>query len=195
MVSRLTQPGFVLAVLPLVISALEHYNEGAKPLKDFVRYKQMIRELVVDLSTQKALFRNTLEKLLSNSVTSDVRLALLLEHPGGEGWQDDELASDLRRRLQGSYDVYMASVNDMEGLVKSLQESMGLDKQGKVPSRPKPRKARADSGSDSLNGLMQGDTKKLGRSSSCVFPEKIMRRYYLGWIGTTEISRILQKTV
>ena len=126
------QPGLVLAVLPLIISALEHYNEGIKPLKDFVRYKQVIRELVVDLSTQKALFRNTLEKLLSSSVASDLKLALLLEHPGGEGWRDDDLASDLKCRLEGSYDVYMASVNDMEGLVKNLQEGMGLNKRGEV---------------------------------------------------------------
>ena len=134
----LMQPGLILAVLPLIISALEHYNEGIKPLEDFVRYKQVIRELVVDLSTQKALFRNTLEKLLSSSVASDLKIALLLDDPGGEGWRNDDLASDLKRHLEGSYDVYMASVNDMEGLVKNLQEGMGLNKRGEVLKRSTP---------------------------------------------------------
>lgn len=124
--------GLVLAALPLIISALEHYNEGLKPLKDFVRYKNLVRELVVDLATQRALFRNTLEKLLSGSVASDVRLAHLLEHPGDEGWLDQGLATDLKRRLQGSFTVYMESVRDMESLVKALRDNMGLDSRGLV---------------------------------------------------------------
>lgn len=113
---------------------MEQYNEGLKPLKDFLKYKHVIRELVVDLGTQRALFRNTLEKLLSGSVASDVKLALLLDHPGGEGWQDEELASDLKRRLQGSFTVYMESVKDMESLVETLKDNMGLDSRGTVRS-------------------------------------------------------------
>lgn len=124
--------GLVLATLPLIISALEHYNEGLKPLKDFIKYKNLIRELVVDLGTQRALFRNTLEKLLSGSVASDVRLAHLLEHPGGEGWHDEGFASDLKRRLQGSFTVYMECVRDMESLVKALRDNLGLDSRGLV---------------------------------------------------------------
>ena len=124
--------GIILAILPLIISALEHYNEGLKPLKDFIRYKQVIREIVVELGTQQALFRNTLEKLLCGSVMSDVELAILLEHPGGKIWQKEDLASDLRKRLQDSYPVYMESVRDMENLLESLKERMGLDSNGKV---------------------------------------------------------------
>ena len=124
--------GLVLAVLPLIISALEHYNEGLKPLKDFMRYNIVIRKLIVDLLTQKALFRNTLEKLLGGLVTDDVAVALLLDDPVGPGWKSKKLESDLRLRLRHSFVVYMENVTDMDGLVVSLKENMGLDSQGKV---------------------------------------------------------------
>lgn len=157
--------GLVLAVLPLIISALEHYNEGLKPLKDFIRYKQVIRELVVDLGTQRALFRNTLEKLLSGSVASDVTLALLLEHPGGERWQDGELALDLKRRLQGSFTVYMESVRDMDNLTEVLKDKMGLDAGGKACSHGSPlRNLSLTCFFPSLDGSMPAAIRRRGRS-------------------------------
>ena len=139
----------------------------------------------MDLSTQQALFRNTLEKLLCSSVSSDLKLAALLEHPGGREWQDDDLALDLKRRLQGSYDVYMASVNDMEALVQTLQESIGLNKQG-IVGIDQLLSRQADLGHSSPSGSMLEVIRKRGKSSSCVSPGKSMREYCLGWIRTIE---------
>ncbi len=53
--------GLIVAAFPILVSALEHYNEGLKPLKNFVRYQQFIKDLVLDLGTQRAMFQNTLE--------------------------------------------------------------------------------------------------------------------------------------
>ncbi len=102
----------MLAILPLVISALEHYSEGAKPLRDFVKYKATVRALICDLGTQRALFRNTLEKLLYGIVDSEIKLALLLNDPGGSEWYREDLARGLRNRLQHSTDIYMESILD-----------------------------------------------------------------------------------
>ena len=124
--------GLVLAMLPLIISALEHYNEGWRPLRDFVKYKQVIRQIVTDLSTQEVLFRNTLELLLSGSVASDTELKHLLEHPSGEAWHDEALGLDLKRRLQDSFLVYMESVQDMQSLLDTLRGKVGLDSYGNV---------------------------------------------------------------
>ena len=124
--------GVILALFPLIISALEHYNEGLKPLKHFIRYKHVVRTIVVDLGTQQVLFRNSLEKLLRGSVAGDFKLGLLLEHPGGKEWQDEKFTSDLEHRLQGSFSVYVNVVKDIENLMEILQEKIGLDSNGKV---------------------------------------------------------------
>ena len=118
--------------MPLMITALEHYNEGLKPLKDFVRYKAMIRQLVCDLGIQRALFRNTLERLLNGFISSDIELALLLDNPGGAAWKDDELDRSLKQRLRDSFGVYMTSIQGLEILLEDLNEQIGLNKLGKV---------------------------------------------------------------
>ena len=124
--------GLVLAVLPLVISAIEHYNEGLKPLKDFVRWKITIRNLIVGLRTQKALFRNTLEQLLGGLVTDQTELSVLLDDPAGSGWKSPKLETDLKQRLRHSFDVYIENVVAMDSHVCALEEHIGLDVYGKV---------------------------------------------------------------
>ena len=95
-------------------------------------WKIVIRTLVVDLLTQKILYRNTLERLLGGLVTDPVSLALLLEDPFGLGWKDEKLHGELKHRLGNSFEVYVENVTDMAGLMCSLEESIGLDTRGIV---------------------------------------------------------------
>ena len=150
----------------MIISALEHYNEGLKPLRDFLSYKRVVRELICDLGTQRILFRNTLERLLTGLVDSDVELALLLEHPGGPEWGNAKLESDLQRRLRGAFGVYKESVQDMENLLETLKKHMGLDSRGKVSRSSLVHAIRSlTSLFSSRPGWMSKVIRKLGRSS------------------------------
>ena len=115
--------GLVLAGLPLVISAIE----GLKPLKHFVKWKTTIGILIVDLCTQKALFRNTLEQLLGGLVTDQTELSVLLDDPAGSGWKSPKLERDLKQRLRHSFDVYIENVKTMHRLVCALEKHVGLD--------------------------------------------------------------------
>ncbi|KAL8882065.1 MAG: hypothetical protein Q9198_000865 [Flavoplaca austrocitrina] len=54
--------------------ALEHHNDGLTPVKNFFRYKGLIKELVDDLKLQTLLLRNTCEQLLTGVVESDTEL-------------------------------------------------------------------------------------------------------------------------
>ena len=166
--------GLILAALPLVISALEHYNEGAKPLKNFVRYKAMIRDLVCDLGTQRILFRNTLERLLIGIIDSNVQLALLLDSPGGLGWRDEKLSRRLRQRLQNSFVVYMESVQGINRSLLYLQDQIGLDKEGRVRLSSQSI-ARWWLSQYSPHGLTRNPTKSHGRNLLSVWPRKSMK--------------------
>ena len=131
MITGVEVAGLSLAILPLIVSALEHYNDGTRPLKDFVKYRCLIRIMVIDLGTQSELLRNSIEKLLDGLV-SDTEIATLLENPAGPAWRERSLATRLEKRLAGAYMVYMESIKNILILLEDLRDKIGLDENGQV---------------------------------------------------------------
>ena len=83
--------GFILAALPLLISAAEHYREGLQPFKEWKRYPLEVEAFSRDLEGQRCLFRNTCEALLRAILSEEMgaeTLEALLAEPGGEAWKD-----------------------------------------------------------------------------------------------------------
>lgn len=66
--SGLDVAGVVLGALPLVISALEHYAESVNTAKRYWRYETELRTLILQVNTEKGIFVNTLEQLLTGIV-------------------------------------------------------------------------------------------------------------------------------
>lgn len=123
--------GLVLAVLPLVISALEHYEEGVSTIEKFFRYKREIRSIIEALATENAMFKNSCEQLLSDFL-GPVELAEMLQNPRGDTWSQPHIATELRARLDRSYDIYMIHVSNMDSAIKTLITRLDLDENGKV---------------------------------------------------------------
>ncbi|KAL9632428.1 MAG: hypothetical protein Q9204_003802 [Flavoplaca sp. TL-2023a] len=130
MITGIETAALALAVLPLVISALEHYNDGLTPIKNFFRYKGLIQELVDDLKLQTLLLRNTCEQLLTGVVESDTELAELLDNPTSSSWKREALVSALRKRLQYSYDTFVELGDRLMAALGSLTSRIGLDSDG-----------------------------------------------------------------
>lgn len=124
--------GVVLAVLPLVITALQNYNQGLKPLKDFFKYEDIMYGLIVSLGGQQAMLRVTLKNLLRGIVDSKTELDILLNNPCGPEWRSEKLAMALRLRLSDNHFVYMESVRYIAKLLEKLKKMMGLDSHGLV---------------------------------------------------------------
>lgn len=123
--------GLVLGGLPLIISALEHYEEGVSTISRLVYYKREIRSIVEALATENAMFKNSCEQLLNDFLTP-VDLAEMLQNPRGEMWSQPSIASELQSRLGRSYDIYMIHVNNMDNTIKKLITRLDLDENGKV---------------------------------------------------------------
>jgi len=132
MASGIEVVGLVLAVLPLIISALEHYEEGVSTIDKFLRYKREIRSIIEALATENAMFKNSCEQLLSDFL-SPVELAEMLQNPRGEIWSQPNIVTELRARLDRSYDIYVIHVNNMDSAIKTLITRLDLDENGKVP--------------------------------------------------------------
>ena len=125
--------GFVLAAIPLLISACEHYAEGVSTIKRWHRYKTELKQIRVRLGVEYAIFRDTCEKLLDGLVHPE-DLEDLINDPGGIAWSDGDLGYRLEKRLQRSYHVYLESVEELTAAVKYMQDELGLDVNGKVSS-------------------------------------------------------------
>ncbi|KAL8934150.1 MAG: hypothetical protein Q9216_006047 [Gyalolechia sp. 2 TL-2023] len=133
--------GLVFGALPLVIhdpiveieaedTGLEHYNEGLKPLKDFVQYESLIQELADNLEIQRTRLRSNCETLLIDLALSDEDLIRLLDDPTSSSWKEDNLVHQLKNRLQSSYGTFSSIVNKLAELLKDLTTNIGLDSQG-----------------------------------------------------------------
>jgi hypothetical protein len=60
--------GIVLGAIPLVISGLEHYSEGAQTIRSMWDYPKEFATLSRRLRVENETFRNTMELILSGSV-------------------------------------------------------------------------------------------------------------------------------
>jgi hypothetical protein len=120
--------GFVLAVLPLLISALEDYRTGSEPLKDWWRFRTVYKECYQNISIQKIFFEENLEQLLTPLVEDEGQLAALLEKPGGDGWKDPDLEEMLKKKMPKSYDLYLGVIEEMNDVVEKLGNGLGITK-------------------------------------------------------------------
>ena len=126
-----------MAVIPLVISALEHYAEGVSTITKWWSYKSELNSLVRVLDAEYARFLRTCEKLL-HGLVSPAELKALIEHPGGPLWKDRTLDRKLKIRLQMSYSSYTRSIEDMVEAVRELEAKLEIGPKGRVSNVSNP---------------------------------------------------------
>ncbi|KAH7385868.1 hypothetical protein BKA66DRAFT_569191 [Pyrenochaeta sp. MPI-SDFR-AT-0127] len=128
--SGLEVAGVVLGALPLVISALEHYANGINTAKRFWRYKTEIRSLILQINTERGIFINTIEQLLTGIVRIE-QMSDFVSNPGGKKWGEAGIESKLKERLRGVYGIYLDNVTGMESSLHKIMDKLALNPDGK----------------------------------------------------------------
>ncbi|KAE9372484.1 hypothetical protein N431DRAFT_483268 [Stipitochalara longipes BDJ] len=132
--------GLLLGVIPLVISAMEHYKEGIDIITDIRNYRSTLKSLKTKLSIQEELYRGTLQRLLLSEL-SPLEVHALFPEPGVKGssasWGTKDIEDKLRRKLGVKYDIFMAVVADMNRIMEELMEKLDIDMNGKPKWKPK----------------------------------------------------------
>ena len=93
-VTGIEAAGLMLAILPILLSAAEHYRDGLQSLKEWRRYPREVDSLYWDLKGQQSLFRSTCEILLRSICGDDIDAPTLtdwLNNPAGGGWKSTRL--------------------------------------------------------------------------------------------------------
>ncbi|RYO82530.1 hypothetical protein DL766_007584 [Monosporascus sp. MC13-8B] len=114
--SGLEVVGLVLGTIPLIISAIEHYERVIETIHIMRRRAKVMHSLARSLSTEQRILENTCETLLGGIVPADDIKPLLAE-PFGTLWQDDKIRLEVERRLDHT-------ATDFEGLVKDMMEAL-----------------------------------------------------------------------
>jgi len=116
--------GLVIGVLPLLISAAEHFDDCLRP---FIRYKNFAKE--ADrfrhlLGVQKTIFRNQCRLLLEEIIEHHVATTMLngplgAAHPS---WSDGELGNELCKLLGDSKVAIITTLEMIEKLLREIED-------------------------------------------------------------------------
>ncbi|CAL8584600.1 hypothetical protein XPA_010187 [Xanthoria parietina] len=120
--------GLILAAFPLVISALEHYENGFQVIREWVRLRGEFAAFLNALIRQRIFFRQNIEELLGPIVATEYDMSILLDRPGGKAWADETLNAKLRQRLPGKYEYesYATTVSYIKETVHKLMDKLKI---------------------------------------------------------------------
>lgn len=126
MVTGVETAGLVLASFPLVVSGIDAYRNGLKPLRRWWKYRTQVLNLYNAVTSQQLLFKNNIERLLDPIVTSDAQMQMLLNCPNMANSEWHNLTENLKRRLASSYRPYLDTVLRISKTLEKLKTHLGI---------------------------------------------------------------------
>jgi hypothetical protein len=117
--------GVVLALIPIVISALEHRGKGVAVLRVLCEYERGLHLLARDLRAELAKFQNVCKVLLTGLI-SPSRVTFMINNPLSELWRDSHVKKRILARLGPSsipdFEVSVSNINRAIELMRSQLE-------------------------------------------------------------------------
>ncbi|KAI1383487.1 uncharacterized protein F4822DRAFT_420813 [Hypoxylon trugodes] len=123
--------GIVLATIPLVISAIEHYEDALQTINRWRSTTRELQSLKRRLGTQQAIFTNTCEHLLGGLVSA-TDLETMIADPFGPSWQDPDIKCKIEMRLDRVREQFHNTAKAMVEAVEQFKVRLDLDETGKV---------------------------------------------------------------
>lgn len=118
-VTGLDVVGLVLAIFPVIEELIKLYD--LRPSTEQIRFLQRT------VKNEEAIFRDTLEQLLSPHV-SDRELQQLLILPGGKNWADEALEKKLQMQLgERRFREIKEILEDIKQSLEKLREELSVE--------------------------------------------------------------------
>lgn len=110
-----------LGILPLLISALEHYEDVFRPFQRYRDFSPELARFQRQLLAQKTIFRSQCQLLLA-PLTGAEMTTMMLNGKGHHMWDSDDLAGRLKSHLGHSAEACIATMMEMEEQLHEIQE-------------------------------------------------------------------------
>lgn len=113
--------GLALAVIPLVVSAAEHFATTKSCISRYRKFSEDVQEFVADLNTQATIFRSATQLLLMSYVGEDKSVQMINDysHPG---WTDADIEDYLHKRFSTCLSGLMDALSLLSNRLVSLQK-------------------------------------------------------------------------
>lgn len=123
--------GLVLGAIPLLISALEHYEDFVEPTVAFFKWRGQLSKI-----TRRLLMGHTdyelNVRLLLKQVVKDEDLAKMIDDPQNDKWKSDWLVEDLSEKLGTAYQPTISTIQEIVDIMVSVAASLNIDGSDKV---------------------------------------------------------------
>ena len=118
--------GIALAVFPLIIKGLDAVVKVTESLKKWFEYHKRLRHAIRALKMEETKFRNTLTKILRDTVYYP-DLKELLEKPGEDLWRNETFKISFQAELGSSFDDFDRAISHMTATFNDLKVLLDLD--------------------------------------------------------------------
>ena len=126
MVTGVETAGLVLGSLPLLIAALEHYEDIVRPTKEFFTWRKHRRKLVQELYTLRASYDQAIEILLK-PVAELEDATTMMEDPRSDLWEAGPIADRLRDTLGSAYDPLILTILEIAEILGSIAVHLNIE--------------------------------------------------------------------
>ena len=116
--------GIILAILPLLVSAAEHYDDCLRPFIHYRRFASKVDRFQQKLSIQRTVFRNECRILLESVVEHDVANRMVDDNTHPQ-WNDKELEQQLVRHLDTSRDACVSTIQAIQECLQDVEKDSG----------------------------------------------------------------------
>jgi hypothetical protein len=123
--------GLVLGSLPLLISALEHYEDVLDPTIAFIKYRGELSHATRELLVYHTSFEQTIQLLLQ-PITNDEELNDMLENTDSPHWSDSAIDDAIRSKLGKAYNSFFRKTEDTQTIIKVLAGKLNIDGADKI---------------------------------------------------------------
>ena len=110
--------GLALPILPVLVSALQNYNNCSSPFIRYKKFAKVARDYYGGIEVQRIIFRNQCCVMLGKFVDHE-EASTMLKLPTMETWKNEQLDEQLARQLDESLE---ACVTIVESIDRRLQE-------------------------------------------------------------------------
>lgn len=123
--------GLVLGAIPLLISALENYENFLDPTKSFFKYRGELSRATRQLGNYYTSYEQSIQILLT-PIADPQELHDMMENTNSELWTDKKLEEALQKRLGKSYHAYTRTVQEIEDAMTSIAEHLNIEGADKI---------------------------------------------------------------
>jgi hypothetical protein len=138
MVTGVETAGLVLGSLPLLIAALEHYEDIVRPTREFFKWGKHRRKLVQELYTLRASYEQAIEILLKPIAEPEDSITMM-DNPRSDLWKVGPVADRLRDTFGSAYKPLIFTIEEISEILGSIAAHLNIKGSQQVWHSPLPR--------------------------------------------------------